>query len=81
MSSNEIEESILTKKRFSKLIENYIAQHPDSTYMEAVVNICEDRSLDPLDVGKLISPAIKDKIEAEAIKHNLVKGGGNSLPI
>ena len=79
--SNEIEEAILTKKRFSKLIENYIAHHPDITYMEAVINICDERSLDPLDIGKLISPAIKDKIEAEAIKNNLVKGVGNSLPI
>jgi len=79
--SNEIEEAILTKKRFSKLIENYVAQHPDSTYMDAVINICDERSLDPIDVGKLISHAIKDKIEAEAIKNNLVKGGGNSLPI
>lgn len=79
--SNEIEDSILTKKRFSKLIENYIAHHPDITYMEAVINICDERSLDPLDIGKLISPAIKDKIEAEAIKNNLVKGVGNSLPI
>lgn len=76
-----IDEVVLTKKRFSRLVEQYIADHPDCTYMEAVLNICEERVIDPLDVGRLISPVIRDKIEAEAMNANLVKGGGNSLPI
>jgi len=49
--------------------------------MDAVLHICEERVIDPSDVNKLISPAIRDKIEAEAMSANLVKGGGNSLPI
>jgi hypothetical protein len=86
MSDNEsteenIEDIVLTKKRFSKMIEDYIQDHPDSSYMDAVLQVCEERVIDPMDVGKLISPVIREKIEAEAMSANLVKGGGNSLPI
>jgi len=76
-----IEDIVLTKKRFSKMVEEHVLQYPDSSYMEAVLQICEERVIDPMDVGKLISPVIREKIEAEAMSANLVKGGGNSLPI
>lgn len=75
------EEVVLTKKRFSRMIEEYVGDHPDSTYMDAILQICDERMIDPSDVGKLISPVIREKIEAEAMSANLVKGGGNSLPI
>lgn len=77
----KIEDIILTKKMFSKMVEDYVREHPDSTYMDAALQVCEQRSVDPMDVGKLVSPVLRDKIEAEAMKANLVKGGGNSLPI
>jgi hypothetical protein len=83
MEENEdrIEEVALTKKRFSRMVEEYVGDHPDSSYMDAVLQICEERAIDPSDVGKLVSPVIREKIEAEAMGANLVKGGGNSLPI
>lgn len=77
----QIEEVILTRKRFSKMIEEHIKEHPDSGYMEAVLFLCEERAIDPLDVSKLITQVIREKIEAEAMRANLVKGGGNQLPI
>jgi hypothetical protein len=76
-----IEDIVLTKKRFSKMVEDYVQDHPDSSYMDAVLQVCEERVIDPMDVGKLILPVIRQKIEAEAMGANLVKGGGNSLPI
>jgi hypothetical protein len=42
------------------------------TYMEAVLHYCEEKQIDPLDIGKLISPVIKSKIEAEAMTRNLL---------
>lgn len=80
-TEEKIEDIVLTKKRFSKMIDEYVQDHPDSTYMDAVLQVCEERVIDPMDVGKLISPVIREKIEAEAMSANLVKGGGNSLPI
>ena len=74
-----IEENIMTKKRFSKLVEDIRSEFKLS-YMDSVLKICEDRELDPADVYKLISPIIKDKIEAEAIQLNMIKGG-NTLPV
>jgi len=75
------EDFVLTKKRFSKMVEEHVKEYPDSSYMDAVLFLCEERAIDPLDVSKLLAPAIKQKIEAEAMRANLVKGGGNQLPI
>ena len=80
-TEDNIEDIVLTKKRFSKMVEDYVAEHPDSSYMDAALQVCEERVIDPMDVGKLISPVIREKIEAEAMNANLVKGGGNALPI
>ena len=70
---------ILTKKRFAKLVEDKIKDRPMS-HIDAVVEVCEDRDLDPGDIANLISPILKKKIEAEAIGLNMMKGG-NTLPI
>lgn len=75
-----LEENIMTKKRFSKLVEEIRTQYKIS-YMDSVLKICEDRELDPGEVHKLISPVIKEKIEAEALQLNMIKGGGNTLPV
>lgn len=77
--TTEIEDMILTKKRFTLMIEDLV-KHKHMPYMDAVLQICIDREIDPLDVGSLISPAIKDKIHAEAISNHLMKGG-NQLPL
>jgi len=50
------------------------------SYMDAIVSVCEDRELDPGEIGNLIGPVLKDKVEAEAVSLNLMKGG-NQLPI
>jgi hypothetical protein len=74
-----MDEVILTKKRFEKMVEETVAARR-ITYMEAIIDVCESRSIDPADVGKFITPVIKDKVEAEAIELNLMKGG-NTLPL
>lgn len=75
----EFEDTILTKKKFTKLVEDKVLDFKIG-YIEAVVEVCNDRGLDTSDVGNLISPIIKGKIEAEAMGLNLIKGG-NQLPI
>jgi hypothetical protein len=49
--------------------------------MDAILKVCEDRELDPGEIGKLVSPVIKDKLEAECVKLRLVEGSSNQLPI
>jgi len=51
-------------------------------YMDAVLSICTDRELDPGDIGNLIGPVLKEKIQAEAVELNLIEhDGGNTLPL
>ena len=57
-------DNILTKQIMTQLVEKLVSEERMS-YMEAVLHICEERQIDPLDIGKLIGPTIKAKIEAE----------------
>lgn len=72
-------EDILTKRTFTQQVEKLVSSEK-MTYMEAILHICEQRSIDPLDVGKLISPTIKAKVEAEAQSSNLLPKS-NTLPL
>jgi len=74
-----MEEVILTKKRFEKMVEEKVTTLSMS-YMDAILKVCEDRTIDPGDVSKFITPVIKQKVEAEAINLNMMKGG-NTLPL
>tara|TARA_B100000683_G_scaffold75943_2_gene74948 strand:- start:6446 stop:6679 length:234 start_codon:yes stop_codon:yes gene_type:complete len=76
-----IEQIILTKKRFGKLVEDKVTE-TRMPYMDAVIAICEERDLDPGDIGNLIGPVLKEKIEMEAIDLNLIESdNGNTLPV
>lgn len=76
-----IEQIILTKKRFSKLVEDKVTA-TKMPYMDAVLAICEERDLDPIDIGNLIGPVLKEKIEMEAVELRLITSDkGNTLPV
>ncbi len=66
-----IEEQFLTKTRFSKLIERTVIEKAIG-YMEAILLVCDKHNIDPEDVRKFVSPIIRDKLEAEAMKLNLL---------
>ena len=62
-----------------RLVEKHI-RDDRLTYIESILQICDDRQIDPLDIGKLIDKPLKQKIEAEAMRSNLLKEkGGNTL--
>ncbi len=64
-------EDILSKSKFSKMIEEAVVQKKLS-YMDAILDICEKNDIEPEDVRKFVSPIIKDKLEAEAMSLNLL---------
>tara|TARA_B100000214_G_scaffold302539_1_gene233154 strand:- start:91 stop:327 length:237 start_codon:yes stop_codon:yes gene_type:complete len=64
----------MNRSRFTKLIEAQILEKKLS-YIDAVVEVCDQTSIDPEDVKKFISPVIKEKIEAEAMKLNYLPKG------
>lgn len=73
------DKQFLTKARFAKLIEDTVLSHK-SSYMDAVIHVCESYNVEIEEVRKFISPIIKDKIEAEAMKLNFLPRS-NTLPV
>ena len=67
----KVEEQFLTKSKFTKLIENTVADMKIS-YMDAILHVCNKNDIEPEDVRKFISPVIKDKLEAEAMDLNFL---------
>ena len=77
----ELEHKIMTKKCFTKAVEVLVADK-NMSYLDAMTYIIEQRGMDYMNVKKLISPALKEKLTNEATGLNLVKGKKkNSLPI
>ena len=73
------EKQFLTKQKFVKLIED-VVRSTNSTYMDAVIIVCKNNEVEIEDVRKFITPIIKDKIQAEAMKLNYLPRQ-NTLPI
>ena len=73
-----LEDNFLTKSNFSKLIENTVKETKLS-YMDAIIEVCDDKDIDLEDVRKYISPVIKEKLEAEARRLNFLPRQ-NTLP-
>jgi len=65
----KIEEQFLTKSKFTKLIENVVAESK-MPYLDAIIKVCETNDIELEDIKKFISPVIKNKLEAEAMELN-----------
>jgi len=74
----DLEEKIITKKRFSEAVEKLV-RSKNMPWMDAVIAICDEKTIDPSEVNRLLTDSIKQKIEAEAMKLNLIPRG-NELP-
>jgi hypothetical protein len=67
----KIEEQFLTKSKFTKLIESVVSELK-IPYMDAIIKVCETNDIEIEDIGKFISPIIKNKLEAEAMDLNFL---------
>jgi len=70
----------LTKAKFSKKVEETVKEKKLS-YIDAVIHICEEFTIDPSTVKKFLNDIVRSKIEVEAQKLNMLPKEGNSLPI
>jgi len=66
-----IEDNFLSKPKFSKLVEDTVRAKRIS-YMDAILWLCEEYSIEVEDCRKFINPIIKDKLEAEAKRLNFL---------
>ncbi len=73
---NELEKVLESKffcpSRFAQEIENLVSEQKIS-YIDAIVNFCEQNSIDLESVPKLISKPLKEKIKYEAMELNFLK--------
>ncbi len=77
----ELEHKIMTKKRFTKAVEALVSKN-NMTYIDAMTYVVEQRGMDYMNVKKLLSPALKEKLTNEATGLNLVKvKKKNTLPV
>lgn len=77
-----LEHKIMTKKRFSLLVEELVLEKQMS-YMDAITHIVEERAMDYDSIKKLMSKSLTVKLEAEAAALRLISSddsGGNTLP-
>jgi hypothetical protein len=67
--------SIKTAITFDELrlkVEKYV-QLDKMSYSEAIIDICQDKDIDPVDIAKIIRGPLKEKLEAEAMELNIIK--------
>jgi hypothetical protein len=73
---NELEKVLESKffcpSRFAQEIENLVSEQKTS-YIDAIVNFCEQNSIDLESVPKLISKPLKEKLKYEAMELNFLK--------
>ena len=74
------EEKFLTKPRFAKIVEQTVLDLK-IPYLEAILEVCDDKGIDPEDVSKFISPVIKSKLEVEAQRLNFIAKTSDSITL
>ena len=68
-------------KKFALTIESIVKEKRIS-YMDAILKFCEENDIDPSSVGSLINKSLKEKIQLEAEKLNLIeKSSTATLPL
>ena len=75
---------IITKRfrspnEFSIYIDEQVA-NKNISYMDAVINYCNEKDIDVDSIGSLINQKLKEKIQLEAEQANMIKPRGH-LPI
>jgi len=76
-----LEGKILTKKRFSQMVEKKVFKF-NMDYLDAILEVCEELEFPVEDVNRVITPTLMEKIKAEAIKYNMIKDSNTAtLPI
>jgi hypothetical protein len=72
---------LMNSKKFGLIIEG-IVKEKKIPYLDAVVKYCDENEIDTATVGPLINKQLKEKIQREAEKLNLVEKSSTAvLPI
>ena len=69
-----------TAKDFCKEVEEYVLKN-EVEYMEAVIDLCDKYGVEPQAAAKHLTKPIKEKIQMEGVKNNMMKAESNKLPL
>ena len=67
----EVEEKLMTPKKFSIAIEKTVRQSGIS-YMDALVDYCNKNQIEPEQINPLITKSLKEKVEVDARNLNFL---------
>ena len=85
MITEQLTDALIITKRFrspnefSIYIDEVRLKH-DLSYMDAVINYCNEKDIDIDSIGPLINQKLREKIQIEAEQENMIKPRGH-LPI
>lgn len=79
LMSNE-KKNFINRSKFSMMVEDSVIQH-NHGYMDAIILLCEENSMELSDVKKYLSPSIVAKLEVEAVRLNFIQGDDNFTPL
>ena len=68
---NEDKAEFLTKKTFSRIVEQFVYEN-DISYIDAIVHLCEENKMEIEDSKKFLNPSIIGRLEAEARSLNFL---------
>lgn len=63
--------AVMTPKKFAMMIEGMVSEG-NITYMDAILEYCEQNQMEPDTIAPLISKPLKEKIEADARELNFL---------
>ena len=67
----EVEEKLMTPKKFSIAIEKTVRQSGIS-YMDALIDYCNKNQIEPEQIKPLITKSLKEKVEVDARNLNFL---------
>ena len=67
---------MLSKKEFTEQVEQLVSK--GANVMDAIIKVCENNKIEPESTKRLLSEPLKERLEAEAKKLNMVNRGSNS---
>jgi hypothetical protein len=68
---NKVVRPAFTKESLAAKVEKLV-RTDHLTYVEAIIHICDDTGIDPADIAKLVTGALKDKVAVEAMDRNII---------
>lgn len=81
MINNMIDEKFITPLKFALMVEELV-NVSNLEYIESIIQVCSQRSIDLSDVSGLINTPLRAKLEAEAVENNRIKPSSSArLPV